>query len=61
MRVHEPTKLEELLLSAIEGQRAEISEQERAARWRALREHLDTLERDESCAFIARQDCFSRN
>jgi hypothetical protein len=61
MKVHEPTKLEELLLSAIEGQKGTISEQERAARWRALREHLDTLERNESPAFIARQDYFSRN
>jgi hypothetical protein len=60
MKVHEATKLEELLFRAIEGQRAEISGEERAARWLALREHLDNLDRDESCAFIARQS-YSRN
>ena len=53
------TKLELLLLLAVEGQTEDIVEEERQGRWRALKDHLDSLDSDYSCAFAARQSYFS--
>jgi hypothetical protein len=53
------TKLELLLLLAVEGQTEDISEEERQGRWRALKDHLDRLDSDDSFAFAARQSYFS--
>jgi hypothetical protein len=51
--------LELLLLLAVEGQTEDISEEERQGRWRALKDHLDSLDSDDSFAFAARQSYFS--
>jgi hypothetical protein len=61
MRPHPPNKLEELLLRAIEGQLASVPEEERLTQWHALREHLDSLDREPRPPTGAPQAFFSRN